>query len=210
MKQILIFLAFSFSLISFSNDLNVRYIPLPDTESTSDFKDGIDYKILYFFSYGCPYCYDFENYKQHFLNNKNKNIEFKHMPLTATPAWSDYTKAFFIGKSLNLDIRKKIFKQVHIDGDKILTKEKLYIFFSENYNVELDVFNKQYDSMMTRFREQKYERLADKYEITGTPSIVVIYKNGETFKVSPTISGGIKDMMASTIYLVTQPINVKK
>jgi len=211
MMKILALSLLMLSFFSFSNDadINIRYIPIENNEKIK-LKNEADYKILYFFSYGCGFCYDFENYKQHFLKNKNDKIDFEHLPITNIPSWNEYTKAFFIAKSLKIDIRRKIFKEVHIKNNKILTKELLFKFFNSNYNINEIEFNKRYNSMLVSFKEKKNEKLADKYGVTGTPTIVVIRRDGKIFKTSPSISGGLRDMMASTIYLVTQPIEDEK
>lgn len=202
LRGLFLFSCFLFSYNSLSSDFNIRYGVI-DNVKEEKLNNG-EYKVLYFFSYGCQYCYDFENYKQHFVNNKSKNILFEHNPLTVIPSWNEYTKAFFIAKSLKLDIRKKIFKQVHIDKKKILTKKHLFEFFNLNYNINNQDFEKRYNSMLLNFKEKKSENLADKYGITGTPAIVVINEHGKVFKTSPSISGGIQDMMATTIYLITE------
>ena len=206
MKKIitLLFTLFIFNL-SFSNELGIQFEEL-ELKHTETFDDNIDYKVLYFFSYGCPYCYDSENYKTVFYNNMPDNVAFESMPITATPAWNEYTMAYFIADSLKLDIRTDIFKKIHIDGEKILLKEQLYNFFHSNYSVNYNDFEKRYNSMLTRFKISKIEKNADLYGVMGTPSIVILDKKGNVYKTSPSISGGIRNMMASTIYIIKKPI----
>ena len=55
-----ILLSFNFQSV-FANE--IKYVQLKDNKMVK-FEKNIEYKVLYFFSYGCPYCYDFENYKE--------------------------------------------------------------------------------------------------------------------------------------------------
>ena len=211
-KKIIITISFFTGLLISStviaeNDLDVKYEIIDNTNNIhgiKKFEDGVDYKIKYFFSYGCPFCYDFENYKEYFLKNKPDNIVLEHIPLTVISAWSNYTKAYFIAKSLNIDIRSDIFQKVHIHGEKILTKLQLKNYFLNNYDVSETEFEKRYNSIVYEYKERKYEKIANEFEVTGTPSMLIIDKNLNIYKTSPSISGNMKNMMASTIYIVRQ------
>ncbi len=183
------------------NQFDVKYVNLPNTTFVDIDDEKIDTQVLYFFSYGCLHCYNFENYTQHFIKNKSENISFLPVPISSTPAWSEYTKAFMIAESLGLNIRKKIFEQVHVKGEKILTKDALRAFFAENYDISSKVFESFYNSFSIDYKINKYEKLADLYDVSGTPTIVVIKKNGRAAKTSPSITGNLYNTIASTVYL---------
>lgn len=204
LKKLSFILAILFLFPNFlfaEDDTNISYAELNIIDD-SKFKEGIDYKVLYFFSYGCHYCYNIENYKQHFINNKPENVEFINVPITAIPSWINYTRAYYIAESLNLDIRKNIFEKIHIKEEKILTEEQLRDFFKKEYNVDELTFKKYYNSFSIKFKEKENENLIEKYEITGTPNIIVLYRDGRVFKTSPSITGGLKDTILSLIYLI--------
>lgn len=199
---ILMNIGVSFAEGESSSNINIKYIELEKSKFYGKENAKTDVQVLYFFSYGCPYCYDFENYTQHLIRNKDENVSFKHIPISVIPSWNEYTKAFHIAKSLKIDIRTDIFKKVHLENEKILSKEQLSNYFFDKFNISYEEFNKRYESSFINYKIKKEDKLADLYELTGTPSIVVIYKDGRTFKTSPSISGGIRDTMASTIYLI--------
>lgn len=192
----------SINLNAIEENSNNKFKYVNTNNKDLSFGDGVDFKILYFFSYGCPYCYDFENYKQWFLKNKSEKIDLLDIPISANPSWINYTKAYFIAESLKIDIRKSIFMNIHIDNKKILTENDLSIFFTKYFNVSQIEFDKRYHSSSIKYKMNKNEKVADFYNVESTPSVVIISKKtGKSILLSPSVSGGIESMMISIIEL---------
>ena len=179
---------------------NAKYEKLQNSSFIQEEPKEKNVEILYFFSYGCHFCYDFENYKETFLRSISlKNISFINLPISPIPAWEQYAKAYYIADALGLDIHKDILIKVHIKNQKILTKEQLENYFVNEKKVSIQNFKRAYNSMSINFKLKENEEIADKYNITGTPSIVVIFKDGTTLKLSPKISDGFKNTIVSLI-----------
>lgn len=194
---------FGFNVNAETTTVHDKYIyeNLPKSEFIQKENENINYEVIYFFNYGCEFCNEFEKYLDVYLNAA-KNINFIYKPIEMQEAWAEYAKAYYLGEFLNVDIHKDMFNDIHINGNKKLMKNQLENFFKTQYNIDSKKFNAAYNSYLIKYNLDKNENLADKFKVTGTPTIVVISKNGETYKVSPSISGGIFPMIA-TLTLLT-------
>lgn len=198
--------AFSQANENIGNDINkveVAYEQLSDHEFTQKAPEGTQYEVLYFFNYGCTYCNSFERYLDIYLEN-TKNINFVYKPIMVQESWHEYAKAFYVAENLELDFSKShkgLFNAVHKENQKLLTKESLDNYFLKEYNVDLGKLHSAYNSYSVTYKLNKNEELADKFDVTGTPTIIVISKDGKTYKVSPSISGSVFSMVTTLVLL---------
>lgn len=191
----LIILLFSFNL--YANDeinkeedksplYSIKYTKYDgnDYSFIGNVNEDTEYQVLYFFSYGCPACYHFEPFIKSFENNLPEKTEFMKVPVTNLDSWTEYTKAFYLANSLNVDVRDIIFDYVHDKNNKILLKTQLQDFFYNFFNVDNSKFISSYNSYLLTYKINKSEELADLFHIDGTPQIVIIKNDGTAYKTS--------------------------
>lgn len=194
----------SFSSFADDNKIEVGYVDLGHNEFTEKkYNENTEYEVLYFFNYGCSFCNSFERTLDIYLDNVD-NVNFVYKPIYVQEAWNEYAKAFYVGQNLEIphdQYHKKMFDDVHINKNKLLTKKELEKYFSREYNTPSGAFHTAYNSYSVTYKMKQNEKLADQFNVSGTPTLVIISKNGETYKVSPNISGGVFNMIATLVLL---------
>src|SRR5215470_4021821 len=77
-------------------DVDYRVIPkqkLTDTERI---------EVVYFFYYGCTWCYQFEPYIAEWLKTKPTDVSFRRIPAIRNSKWVTLTRAYYAYESLDL------------------------------------------------------------------------------------------------------------
>lgn len=210
MKKILIFIIFIFSTFSLQattlkdeiKNKSIGYVKLENQSFIKNEKPNVKNEVIYFFSYGCHYCYEFDKYLSFFKNKNDPNVSFIPLPISPSKAWEEYARAFYIADELGLNIDKEMFNRIHVENKKIYTKEQLQNYFVNEKNISFFNFNRAYNSMTLNLNLKNNESLADKFNITGTPSLVLIKKDGSSYKISPKLSGGLYNTMLALLYLL--------
>ena len=189
-------------------DIPIKFKTL---SSTNDFifadSEKFDFEVLYFFSYACPYCYDFEPYLKLWKEKgKKENISFSKIPVQFNDNWIQSAIAFEIGKRLGIseEMNDIIFEYMHEQNKDMFTEDDLFTFFTEEMKIEPKEFYKHYNSFSLNLKMKKYEEYTDRLDVMGTPTLVLITKKGSTFMTSPSITGHPIDMLTTIDFITTK------
>lgn len=149
-------------------------------------KEDINYQVLYFFSYGCPHCYEFKPYFNEWKKLAKEDVSVHYIPVSFQNGWENLAKGFIISNELRLNgFEDAIYEHIHKNKYKISTMDDLRSFFQEFYNIETNVFNALYNSIETNMKIEEYNKLTDDFEIMGTPNIILITKDNKVYLTSP-------------------------
>tara|TARA_Y100001960_G_scaffold333998_2_gene443314 strand:+ start:7670 stop:8350 length:681 start_codon:yes stop_codon:yes gene_type:complete len=173
-----------------------------------DREKGEEIQVLYFFSYGCPYCFKNENIvKVYQKYAANKPISFHYVPIEVSMYMKEYAKAYYMADSLKVDIHDHLFKNIHVNKKYIYNEDTLVNYFVENFDTDYFLTKNAYKSSFIKLKIMKNELLADKYHITSTPTLVIVPKNGDSYKLSPTINGNLLNMMTDSVKISEYILN---
>lgn len=188
---------------AFAQSINIDYEQKKDSPFLFDEKDTTNYEVLYFFSYSCPHCYEFKDYKNEWMKQKKEDVAFHAIPVSFNDNWDITAKGHIIAEQLKLNnFEKTIYDRINRKGYKINTMENLRDFMSEEYSVDTSVFNSLYNSLDTELKLQQYTKITDDLEVMGTPSIVLITKSNQVYLTSPSIAKGAGNAIFSTEFLM--------
>lgn len=188
---------------AFAQSINIDYEQKKDSPFLFDEKDTTNYEVLYFFSYSCPHCYEFKDYKNEWMKQKKEDVAFHAIPVSFNDNWDITAKGHIIAEQLKLNnFEKTIYDRINKKGYKINTMENLRDFMSEEYSVDTSVFNSLYNSLDTELKLQQYTKITDDLEVMGTPSIVLITKSNQVYLTSPSIAKGAGNAIFSTEFLM--------
>lgn len=188
---------------AFAQSINIDYEQKKDSQFLFDEKDTTNYEVLYFFSYSCPHCYEFKDYKNEWMKQKKDDVSFHAIPVSFNENWDITAKGHIIAEQLKLNnFEKTIYDRINRKGYKINTMENLRDFMSEEYSVDTSVFNSLYNSLDTELKLQQYTKITDDLEVMGTPSIVLITKSNQVYLTSPSIAKGAGNAIFSTEFLM--------
>ena len=153
-----------------SSDATQKYIQISNQKQTES-----DKIVIYeFFWYGCPHCYNLEPTMDRIESNLEKDTILVKVPVALRDTWESHAKAYYVLQQMKLDdnLHKKIFTEIHINSNRLDTKEKLTQFIEdEGYNSKR--FSEIFDSFGTDLRVKKASRLANQYQITSVPTLII-------------------------------------
>lgn len=144
-----------------------------------------------FFMHTCGHCRTLEPYVEAWLETKPDFINFVRVPTT----WSDlntiHAQAYYTAESLGIEdeIMNPFFVELHERGNALESGPKLAAFFS-NFGVSQADFEQHYSSFSVATKVSNAARLADRYSIDATPTIVI---NGK-FKTGVGEAGGYAEL----------------
>ncbi len=173
MKNLLIlfFVAItSFSTASFSAEGSQKYVQISNQKQTES-----DKIIIYeFFWYGCPHCYNIEPTIDQIEADLKKDTILIKVPVALRNTWEIHAKAYYALQQMKLDddLHEKIFAEIHVNANRLDTEEKLVNFLNEEGH-DAQKFSKILNSFGTEIRVKKASRLANQYQITSVPTLII-------------------------------------
>ena len=173
MKNLLIlfFVAItSFSVVSFSAEGSQKYVQISNQKQTES-----DKIIIYeFFWYGCPHCYNIEPTINQIEDNLKKDTILIKVPVALRNTWEIHAKAYYTLQQMKLDddLHEKIFSEIHVNANRLDTEEKLINFLNDEGH-DAEKFSRILNSFGTEIRVKKASRLANQYQITSVPTLII-------------------------------------
>ena len=176
-----------FSNNAFSLDNTQKYIQISNQKQTES-----DKIVIYeFFWYGCPHCYNLEPTMDRIESSLGKDTILIKIPVALRDTWEAHAKAYYALQQMKLDddLHEKVFTEIHINNNRLDTKEKLEQFIQEEgFNSKR--FSEIFDSFGTDLRVKKASRLANQYQITSVPTLII---NGK-YKTSGSLVSSYEEL----------------
>ena len=159
-----------FSGFTMAADSSQKYVQISNQKQTES-----DKVVIYeFFWYGCPHCYNLEPTINDIESNLDKDTILIKVPVALRDSWELHAKAYYALQQMKLDdnLHEKVFAEIHVNSNRLDTKEKLANFIREE-GYDADKFLKILDSFGTEIRIKKASRLANQYQIKSVPTLVI-------------------------------------
>lgn len=131
--------------------------------------------VTEFFSYGCPWCYQFEPQLHKWLKTKPDNVEFNRAPVIFERYWDNYAKAYYIASALGIEkkMTPKLFKAIQDQNKTLGTLSAMKDFFIAQ-GVKKDVAQSIFEDSPSLDAEVKQgPQLMQAYQIFVIPAIVI-------------------------------------
>ncbi len=183
---------------------------------------GKDYKVLQapqpvpagkievteFFWYGCPHCYDFESTWKAWGAKQGKDVVIKHVPVAFNAKLEPHTRIYYaleaLGKLEAKDasgrtLHDRVFDQLHKNYRSMSELDDIAKFMAAN-GVDEKQFRDAYNSFGVASNTKRAAQLADQYQITGVPTVVVQGK----YTTSPADAGSNQATAETLDYLIQQ------
>ena len=159
-----------FSGFTMAADSSQKYVQISEQAQTES-----DKIVIYeFFWYGCPHCYNIEPTINNIESNLDKDTILIKVPVALRDSWELHAKAYYALQQMKLDdnLHEKVFAEIHINSNRLDTKEKLANFIREE-GYDADKFLNILDSFGTEIRVKKASRLANQYQIKSVPTLII-------------------------------------
>ena len=152
---------------------------------------GKKIEVIEFFWYGCIHCYNLEPPLKAWLKRKPADVEFRYVPAIFDPAsWSPLARAFYALDAMGIGDKyhDDIFNAIHRDRQKVMvTDPRVLADWLAARGVDKKKFLDTYSSFAVNGRTQRSMDMTRKYDIPGTPALVVDgkYLTGPSMTVNP-------------------------
>ena len=159
-----------FSGFTMAADSSQKYVQISNQKQTES-----DKVVIYeFFWYGCPHCYNIEPTINNIESNLDKDTILIKVPVALRDSWELHAKAYYTLQQMKLDdnLHEKVFAEIHVNSNRLDTKEKLGNFIREE-GYDADKFLSILDSFGTEIRVKKASRLANQYQIKSVPALII-------------------------------------
>lgn len=137
--------------------------------------EGDQIKVVAFFWYACPHCYQLEPHLSKWLEKKPDNIDYVAIPaMFSRPDVVVHAKTYYALQLMGIekDLRDKIFEVIHVARRSLKTQESMEEFLAEHL-IDLDAYRKAMKSFAVQTQAKRAALLASHYNVRGVPAIVV-------------------------------------
>ncbi len=137
-------------------------------------ESGNKIEVLEFFWYGCPHCNNLQPSLQAWLKRKPADVELKHIPAVFQDSWIPLTKAYYTIETMGLvdKLHQEMFAALH--RQRLPLRDANAIFdWAASKGVDRKKFADVYNSFGINGRTQRSIELTRKYDIPGTPALVI-------------------------------------
>jgi len=147
------------------------YVPVQPPQPTDS---GGKIEVLEFFWYGCPHCNNLQPSLQAWLKRKPADVELKHVPAVFQDSWLPLTRAYYTIEAMGLvgKLHQEMFATLH--RQRVQLRDANAIFdWAASKGVDRKKFADTYNSFGVNGRTQRSIELTRKYDIPGTPALVI-------------------------------------
>ena len=131
-------------------------------------------EVLEFFWYGCPHCNNLQPALEAWVKRKPADVEFKHIPAVFQDSWVPLTRAYYTIEAMGLvdKLHQEMFSTLH--KQRVNLKDANAIFdWAASKGIDRKKFADTYNSFGVNGRTQRSIELTRKFDIPGTPALVI-------------------------------------
>ena len=161
---------------------------------------GQKIEVLYFFSYGCPHCRDFDPALQPWLKNVPPDVEFRRVPVDfGREQWANLGKILYTLDALGTEgkLTSDVFVAIH-DKRMPLHQEQAFFDWAASKGLDRKKVEDTYKSFGVSSKMNRARQLAKAYNVQSVP---VVYIDGK-FQLSAEGAGSHAAMPAAINQLI--------
>lgn len=163
---------------------------------------GKSIEVLYFFSYGCPHCRDFDPELQPWLKQLPADVEFRRVPVDfGREQWTNLGKVLYTLEALGAEksFTSDVFVAVH-DRKMPLWQDKVFFDWAASKGLDRKKVEETYGSFGVNSKMSRARQLAKNYNVQSVP---VVFVDGK-FQLSAEKVGTHAAMPAAMTQLIAK------
>jgi thiol:disulfide interchange protein DsbA len=155
------------------------------------------------FWYGCPHCFRFEPFVEHWAAGLPDGVVFEQVPSSLNPRWTEHARAFYAFKLMGAHelSHKALFDAIHLKRQRLNDIDSLAAF-AGSLGLDEKEFRESYSSFPVDTQIRKNEKKERRYGHRGVPAVIV---NGK-YLVSASLAGSNERMIQIMNFLVAQEL----
>jgi protein dithiol oxidoreductase (disulfide-forming) len=140
---------------------------------------GARIEVLEFFWYACPHCHNLQPSLSAWLGRKPEDVEFRRVPAAFHDSWLQLARTYYAVEAMGLvdRVHHDLFIALHdqriLDPKRLLRDPKPLFDWIGARGVDQKRFIDTYNSFAVNSRTQRTFELTRRYDIPGTPALVV-------------------------------------
>lgn len=157
-------------------------------------------EVMEFFSYGCIFCYRFDDDLEDWATDKGGQVQLIRTPLIGSDQWRLLGAHFYAIQGLNgpVELHQGTFRAIHDLGKKLNDPEDLADFVESNSDIEKARYLIQIESAAVKSKVSLADRLSRQARITSTPQLVIQGR----YRISVTQDVGSSRMLEIADHLI--------
>jgi len=144
-------------------------------------------EVIEFFWYGCPHCYTLEPEVAAWVKKAPKDVVFKRVPASPSPAWEEGARIYYTLEAMGLidQYHQKVFDTIHKDNVNLQNKRLREEWLAKN-GIDVAKYNEAEKSFSVASKLARAKQMTQAYKVDGVPRVVV---NGKYYTAGE-IAGG--------------------
>lgn len=163
---------------------------------------GKSIEVVYFFSYGCPYCRNFDPVLQAWVKSLPADVDFRRVPVDfGREQWENLGKVYYTLEALGAEktMTPVVFKAVH-EQRIPLHQDKAFFDWAASKGLDRKKVEDTYQSFGVNSKMNRTRQLAKNYNVQSIP---VVFVDGK-FQVSASTVGSQDAMPAAMDQLIAK------
>ncbi len=131
-------------------------------------------EVVEMFWYGCPHCYAFEPTINPWIEKLPADVHFVRIPAMFGGPWDAHGQLFITLDTMGVEhkVHSAVFDAIQKQHKRLTDKEDMADFVATQ-GVDKQKFIETFDSFAVKGKVAQYKVLAQKYGITGVPTMIV-------------------------------------
>jgi thiol:disulfide interchange protein DsbA len=160
---------------------------------------GSTIEVIEFFYYGCPVCYEAQQYIARWLAGARDDVTLTRVPSASSASSESFALTYYALEASGhlAQLHWPVYESHHFDDRRLNEERNLYEWLARN-GVDTEAFRRIRDSSENRARVAAGRGIFEAYNVRAVPAFAV---DGR-FVTSARLAGGVKEMMDVVAYLV--------
>jgi len=167
-------------------NIEYRLIPAQPVET------GANIEVIDFFWYGCPYCNELQPALEEWIKKKPADVTVRRVPVILKDNWAPHARIYYtldlLGEVERLHL--KVYHGYHVE-ELAMSKPDVMEQWASKNGIERRRWVDAYFSPEVDGRIARAFQATKRYDIQGTPSIVVDGRYLTSSSMTPTVRGMI-------------------
>ncbi|HUF80036.1 MAG TPA: thiol:disulfide interchange protein DsbA/DsbL [Burkholderiales bacterium] len=147
-------------------------------------------EVIDFFWYGCPYCNELQPALDDWAKRKPADVELRRVPVILKDSWAPHARIYYalelLGESERLHSR--VYHSYHVEELR-MSRPDVMEQWAAKQGIERRMWLDAYYSPEVDARVARALQLTKRYDIQGTPSVVVDGRYLTSSSMTPTVRG---------------------
>lgn len=149
-------------------------------------------EVIEFFWYGCPYCHELQPSLEDWVRRMPPDVTLRRIPAILRDAWAPHVRVFYTLEALGeLErLHQQVYHGYHVE-ELHMSKPDVMAQWAVRQGIPREKWLAAYESAEVSQKVEQAKALTRKYEVRGTPTLVV---NGR-YLTSSSMAGSVRGVM---------------